>query len=61
MVVPGTPETVTSDESSADVLNMRHGQFFVDHTEKRTQAGLAAHASQQAVYVAAPDRMGASA
>ena len=40
--------TVTSEEGSADVLNMRHGDGLGDQTEKRRQAGLAAHASQHA-------------
>lgn len=59
MVVFATPETVTSEEGSADVLNMRHGSGFFDHTVKRTQVVIAAHASQQAGYVWALDRMGA--
>ena len=44
----GTPVTVTSEEGSADVLNIRHGDGLDDQTEKRRQAGLAAHASQHA-------------
>jgi hypothetical protein len=61
MIDACTPVTETNDEGGADVLNMRHGDGLVDQTEKRTHAGLAAHASQHAEYVLALDRMGASA
>ena len=60
-VVTGVPETVTSNESGADVLNMRHGDGLVDHTERRTHVAIDAHASQQAAYVLTLDRMGARA
>ena len=60
-VVPGTPEMVTSDESGADVLNMRQGDGLVDHTEKRTHVVVDAHTSQQAAYVLTLERMDARA
>jgi hypothetical protein len=48
MVDSEMPATVTSSDSGADVLNMRHGAGLADQTEKRTHTGVAAHASQHA-------------